>query len=172
MVDKMLHKIRNQQIPADTFENKLMRYYNDQSTDIEPIIIGEPKTDLVVNNGLIRIAQLVVGKSNAVFNSYASGTGTSVERASDSGLSNENWRVSLLTSGYAEAMGTTMRFAGKFPTTMPGATITEGGVFDTGAAFSGTMLFRTLYPSSSFAVHIEGRDFVTLTQSINQVSIT
>lgn len=171
-VDKMLHKIRNHEVPAETLEHKLGRFFNDQTTDIEPLEMTEPKLDLVVNAGLVRIAQLVTGKTNATFNSYASGTGTSSERASDVRLSNENWRVSIIASGYMEPVGTTMKFAAKFPVTVPTATITEGGVFDTGSANAGTMLFRTRYPTTSFVQHIQSRTFYSLLQSINQVAIT
>jgi hypothetical protein len=170
--DRILHKIRTGELPADTLENKLYRYYNDQTVDIEPIEMTDPKGDLTVNSGLIRIAQLVTGKSNATFNSYASGTGIAAERASDVRLSSENWRVSMISSGYVESVGTVMKFAGKFPTTTPSATITEGGVFDTGAANSGTMLFRTLYPSSAIFSHQQGKTYYSLLQSINQVSVT
>ena len=172
MIDKLLHNIRIGKNKPDTFENKLMRYYNDQTTDIEPLEMTDPKKDLVVNSGLIRIAQLVTGKSNATFNSMASGTGIAGERASDIRLSSENWRVSMISSGYVESVGTVMKFAGKFPTVVPSATITESGAFDTGAAGTGTMLYRTLYPTSATFSHQQGKTFYSCLQSINQVSIT
>lgn len=171
-VDKILWKIRNNDVPADTFEQKVMRHYNDQTTDIEPLEVSEPKNDLVVNDGLGRIAQLLVGATNAVFNSFASGTGDAPERPSDHKLSAENWRVSMISSGYMQAVGITIRYAGKFPSTVATGTITEGGIFDSGATNQGVMLLRTVYREGSRIEHTANRTFYSLLHSINQISVT
>jgi hypothetical protein len=173
-IDKELALIRDGKLPADTFESKLTRYHNDQTLprESEPLEQTEPKHDLVVNAGLVRIAQLVTGKSSAYFNHFASGTGVALERPSDVRLAGENFRVSMVSSGFIEAVGTVMKFTGKFPSFLPNALITEGGVFDFGEPHSGTMLFRTLYPTTSRIDHIQGRTFYSLMQSINQVSVT
>jgi len=173
VVDKIMAEIRIGKVPADTLEHKLKRQFHDQTTDIEALEITNPyKGDLVVNSGLVRIAQLIAGKTTASFSALASGTGTAAERASDTRLSSENWRVSMISSGYIESQGTTVKMAGKFPTTVPSATISEGGAFDTGAANSGTMLFRTVYPTTSFVQHVQSRTFFSLLQSLNQIAIT
>jgi hypothetical protein len=173
-IDKELTKVRMGQIPPDSFEDRLMRYYNDQTLprEFEPLEQSEPKHDLVVNAGLVRIAQLVTGKSSTYFTFFASGTGIASERPADIRLSAENFRVSMLSSGFVEAVGTAMKFVGKFPSFLPSATITEGGAFDIGTQNFGTMLFRTLYPSSARFGHIQSRTFYSLMQSINQVSVT
>lgn len=180
-VDRELAGVRTGKIPVQAFEDKLMRYYNDQTVHyfyeepfhkFEPLEQTPPKHDLVVNSGLIRIAQLVTGKSTTYFTYFGSGTGVAVERPSDFKLSSENFRVSMLTSGFAEATGTVMKFVGKFPTTVPSGTITEGGAFDIATLGFGTMLFRTLYPVESRIRHTRNSTFYSLMQSINQVSVT
>jgi hypothetical protein len=180
-IDKELAKVRAASDPfaqtnplAEAFEEKLMRYYNDQTLprEFEPLEQSEPKHDLVVNAGLVRIAQLVTGKSTSYFTYFASGTGVAVERPSDVRLASENYRVSMIASGFVEAVGTAMKMVGKFPSFLPSALITESGAFDGGTTGFGTMFFRTLYPESSRVEHIQGRTFYSLMQSINQVSVT
>lgn len=187
-LDRELAKIRAAHDPitgenplASSFEEKLMRYYNDQTVHyfyeepthrFEPLEMSDPKKDLVVNSGLVRIAQLVTGRSTAYFTFFASGTGVAVERPSDFRLAAENHRVSMTTSGFVEAVGTAMKFVGKFPSSLPSALITEGGAFDIGTPTFGTMLFRTLYPEGSRIEHIAGKTFYSLMQTINQVSVT
>jgi hypothetical protein len=177
--DKELEKVRSGLLNPLSFEYKIERIKNDQTTRfetsghiMEPLVIGEKKDDLVVNAGLIRIAQLVTGKSAQYFTYFASGTGVAIERPSDVMLSNENYRVSMVSSGFIEAVGTVMKFVGKFPSYLPSAFISEAGVFDLGTTNGGTLLFRTVYPNTSRIEHISGRTFYSLMQSINQVSIT
>jgi len=178
--DKELLRVRERGIlEAMLFEAKMERVRNDQTVRfetsghlMEPLTIGENKEDLVVNAGLIRIAQLVTGKSAQYFTYFASGTGGAIERPSDIRLSSENYRVSMISSGFVEAVGTVMKFVGKFPSFITSGFISEGGVFDLGSTNGGTMLFRTVYPTSSRVEHIQGRTFYSLMQSINQVSIT
>lgn len=178
--DKEMTRVRERGVlEAMIFEQKMERIRNDQTARFEssghimdPLQIGEDKEDLVVNAGLVRIAQLVTGKSNVYFTFFASGTGTAIERPSDIILSAENFRVSMISSGFVEAVGTVMKFTGKFPSFVTSGTISEGGVFDNGGSNSGVMLFRTVYPVNGRISHIAGSTFYSLMQSINQVSIT
>src|SRR6266508_1837914 len=150
-VEKILHRIRTKEIPPDTFEQKLTRHYNDQTVHfdidsmwrffepldnflLKPKKVTEPKHDLVTNSGMIRVAQLLAGQSNAIFNTMASGTGETSERASDTTLSAENWRVSMISSGYIQPVGIVIKYAGKFPSVVPSATISEFGAFDSVAS--------------------------------------
>jgi hypothetical protein len=163
--------------PAD-FENRLERAYNDQTVRFEdgrlfePVIVTPRKYDMITFTGMIRIAQLVTGRSSQYFTFFASGTGVSEEKLSDIRLQAENFRVSMISDGFAEPAGIVMKFAGKFPSTVPTATITEGGVFDLGTVNAGTMLFRTVYPQEARLPHVQFRSFYTLSQAIHQVSIT
>lgn len=173
-IDKLLAKVRVGDVHPNSFEEKLQRYHNDQTLprEFEPLEQTPPKHDLVVNSGLTRIAQLVTGKSSTIFSHFASGTGIATERPADYRLASENYRVAMLSSGFMEAVGIAMKFVGKFPSSLSSATITEGGVFDASAINAGTLLFRTLYPSSSRFQHIQNRTFYSLMQTINQVSVT
>lgn len=176
-VDHEIFLIGDRRIPVN-FDERLERVWNDQTARFddgrlfEPLVVTPRKYDMVVNPGLIRIAQLVTGKSSQYFTYFASGTGTAEERISDNRLSAENYRVSMISDGFAEPVGTAMKFAGKFPNVVPTATITEGGVMDFGEIGKGTMLFRTLYPQESRLPHVQYRSFYTLTQTISQVPIT
>ena len=182
--DKELAKIRreiksgNSRAALD-FEDKLERIRNDQTVRfeysghiMEPLQLGEKKDDLVVNSGLVEIAKMVVGQSTTSFQYFASGTGTDIERPSDLILASENFRVNMISSGFIAAIGTVMKFVGKFPSFIPSAFITEGGVFSLGTTNGGIMLFRTLLPVTSRIEHISGRTFYSIMQSINQVSVT
>lgn len=176
--DYELKKVKSEK-DALSFEEKLERYRNDQTSRfeksghiIDPLVMTDKKEDLVVNSGLVRIAQLVTGKSTAYFTFFASGTGVATERPSDFRLASENHRVSMFTSGFVEAVGTAMKFVGKFPSSLPSALITEGGAFDIGTPHFGTMFFRTLYPEGSRIEHIAGKTFYSLMQTVNQVSVT
>jgi hypothetical protein len=177
-VDKEFFYIQDGRLYGDAFEMKLRRVLNDQTARFEdgtlfdPVLVPRPKIDMVVNPGLIRIAQLVTGKSSQYFTYFASGTGIAEEKISDNRLSAENYRVSMISDGFAEPVGTAMKFAGKFPNVVPTATITEGGVFDFGEFGQGTMLFRTLYPQESRLPHVQYRSFYTLTQTISQIPVT
>jgi len=189
-VNKILHRVREGKLSADTFEQKLTRHYNDQTvyfdTDsylsrffeplenflLKPKKVTEPKHDLVTNSGMIRVAQLLAGQSNAIFNTMASGTGETSERASDTTLSAENWRVSMISSGYIQPVGIVIKYAGKFPSVVPSATISEFGAFDSVASNAGTMFFRTVLPSGAGIEHTQNRTFYSCLESISQVSVT
>lgn len=178
-VDKELQAVREHKVKPDNFEKKLYRYHNDQtvyfenSSDLfEPLESTEPKKDLVVNVGLAIICQYIAGKSTRYFTDYASGTGTTMEKPSDIRLASENARVSLITKGYVEPIGTSVKFTGKFDTFLPSATITEGGVFDSSVANAGNLLFRTVYTSGSRVQHIQNKTFYSLFQNIVLISVT
>lgn len=181
LVEKEFLDIKTGKTGSDSFEKKLARRFNGESVrfgdsnalpEFCPLKVSDKKVDLVSYTGMIRIAELVVGKSSQYFTLYACGTSIAPEKPSDSRLGAENYRVSMITDGYSEAAGIVMRFAGKFPTFMPSATITEGGVFDSGGTDEGVMLFRTVFPQESWLTHVLGRTFVTLSQSISQISVS
>ena|SRR5688500_15086900 len=195
-MDRELYRVRQGILHPDTFEHKLLRYYNDQTvyfdsentrlfepleltdpydnetTTFNPIAQTDPKHDLVTNSGLVAIAQLVTGKRTNYFTFFAAGTGTAIERPSDVRLSAETLRVSMPSTGYVDAVGTTMKFAAKFPPFMNTATITEGAVFDLCNPNSGVMLFRTVYSQGAKVEHIQNRTFFSLLQTINQISVS
>ncbi|AFU57483.1 hypothetical protein Ngar_c05400 [Candidatus Nitrososphaera gargensis Ga9.2] len=113
---------------AESFDQKLLRVYNDQTVDFKEELKAEPlevvyKEDLVVNPGLQRIAQLIVGESTTSFTHMASGTGTTGETTDDSVLAAENARVSLSTSGYRVSQGIYVKMGGFFPKSIATANV-------------------------------------------------
>ena len=159
LFENLFYLIQAGRLNPDEFEHRLERAYNDQTVRFEdgrvfdPVIVTPRKYDMITFTGVIRIAQLVTGRSSQYFTFFASGTGVSEEKLSDSRLQAENFRVSMVSDGFAEPAGIVMKFAGKFPYTVPTATITEGGVFDLGTLNEGAMLFRTVYPVESRIPH-------------------
>lgn len=167
-------------IISDSFEDKLARTWNDQTIDdpeFEPIQVGMSRNK-VVNDGLVRIAELVTGSvglnsgfgsSNGFFTYFAAGSGTNAVSASDYQLQAEVTRVGLASSGYQTAAGSIMRFGGFFSPTVASCTVNEAGVFDD--PNSGTMLFRTVFPAGQGITHTVNVDFFTISHSIFSYSV-
>jgi hypothetical protein len=110
-MDQEFEAIREGKLSPETFEDKLNRYYNDQSVHFhrsgdkfEPLQQGRSE-EQVSHEGTARIVELMTGRSNRYFTHLASGTGTGGESDSWNRLQNENWRVSLFVDGFAEAQG-------------------------------------------------------------------
>lgn len=157
---------------AKTFDKKLLRAYNDQTVNFKEELKAEPlhivfKEDLVVNLGLQRIAQLIVGESTTSFTHMASGTGTAGETADDQALAAENARVSLSTSGYRVSQGVYVKMGGFFPKSTATANVRESGAFD--GPSGGVMLYRTLY--DDVIGHTQNVTAYTLTQVISATSL-
>lgn len=162
---------------VESFDNKLERVYNDQTTDIEPLHVGRVY-DRVVNDGMIRIAELVtntIGLNTTVqsgqggFVSLASGIGTNPVSASDYQLQSENARIAFGFDAYMLAAGSVMRFGAFFAPSIPSAVISESGVFDDFTA--GVMLYRTVYSVTDQWSHIVNRDYYSISHAIYQSSI-
>src|SRR5690242_16143845 len=123
---------------VENFDRKLERFYNDQTTDIEPLHVGMA-TNKVVNDGMVRIAEFITNSlgvntqlftGSGIYVTIASGTGDNPVSSSDSELQFENARVQFGIEGFSLAAGTVMRFGGFFAPTIPSGTISESGVFD------------------------------------------
>jgi hypothetical protein len=131
----------------------------------------------VVNDGLVRIAELVTGSvglnsstsGNGYFTHFAAGSGSNPVSASDYQLQQEVARVGLGSDGFQTAAGSIMRFGGFFAPTIASCTVTESGVFDDPNA--GVMLFRTIYSGTAIVNHTVNADFFTLSHSIYQNSV-
>jgi len=176
-----LKSIRDQRCISlvESFENKLDRVYNDQTTglDFEPIHVGKSRNK-VVNDGMLRIAEFTTNSlglntqlftGSGVYVTIASGTGTIPVYSSDSELQFENARVQFGAEGFSLAAGTVMRFGGFFSPSIPSATISESGVFDDFTA--GVMLYRTVYNPADQAVHVLDQDYYTISHAIYQQSV-
>lgn len=157
---------------AESFDQKLLRAYNDKTVNFKEELKAEPlhivfKEDLVVNAGLQRIAQLIVGESTTSFTHMASGTGTAGETADDQALAAENARVSLSTSGYRVSQGVYVKMGGFFPKSTATANVRESGSFD--GPSGGVMLYRTLY--DDVIGHTQNVTVYTITQVIAATSL-
>lgn len=165
---------------SDSFSDKLERLWNDQTVDdaeFEPSHVGR-STNKVVNDGLVRIAELVTGTvglnsgfgaSNGFFTHFAAGSGSNPVSASDYQLQAEVARVGLASDGFQTAAGSIMRFGGFYAPSIASCTVNEGAVLDDPNA--GTMLFRTVYPTGQGIAHVVNVDFFTLSHAIYQYSV-
>jgi len=165
---------------SDSFSDKLDRLWNDQTvddTEFEPTHVGK-STNKVVNDGLVRIAELVTnsvglnsgfGAANGYFTHFAAGSGSNPVSASDYQLQSEVARVGLASDGFQTAAGAIMRFGGFFAPSIASCTVNEGAVFDD--PNSGVMLFRTVYPTGQGVTHTVNVDFFTLSHALYQYSV-
>jgi hypothetical protein len=127
------------------------------------IISREEKTNLIVNDGLERVAKLLNGVSSTYFRAIAIGTGTTAPTNSDTELEIEFTR-SLATLSYEASYKT--KFTHTF-TFGSGVTedITEAGLFDSDIASGSTMLARTTFSAKSVSSDIELIVTATITAS-------
>lgn len=153
---------------TEGFNDRLERVWNDQTveSEFEPLQIVK-STNRVVNDGLVRIAELVTGSNNALWTHFAIGTGGNKVSMSDSFLQTELARVGLASDGFQSAAGNVMRYGASYAPSVSSAQISEAGVFDD--ATEGVMFFRTVYPSP--VIHTVNNDFVSVAHSIYQVSV-
>lgn len=157
----------------ETYWNELNRFYNDQTVKFEvlpePLQIGYAE-DRVVFSGLERIAQLATGKSVNTFNFYRIGTGSNPVLPNDVGLHVEEAVTSMDDTGFAESKGSTMQFAGIFPTNIPTMSISESGIFDSRTDPS-TMFLRTVYSGSNIVNHTVNTTYIAISHIIYLISV-
>jgi hypothetical protein len=173
--EKYVCKLLRQRNP-ELMEKRISKIWDDHraiydkkyARMFEPVSVTY-KEDLVVNEGLTRLAQLATGQSSTSFTHFVSGTGSTAEGAGRTIADVvESARVSMSTSGDRYATGTSMKFAGFFPSTSPTATITQGAAADNATPSAGTILFYTKYGSG--LSHTAGTTFYVLQQTITQTA--
>jgi hypothetical protein len=174
-LDKEFKQIRAGKIAPD-FQDKLARAFNDQTVRwdstgrlMEPFHVTDEKRDLVTLGGMFLMGQLLCGKTTRFLTHYAGGTGVKAESRADTRLVQEHARVSMLTDGFAEPQGSSMKLGGKFSPTVASATIYEGGSFN--QASGGTMYHRTAFTEKNRIVHTANQTNFTLSQTISFISI-
>jgi hypothetical protein len=174
-LDKEFKQIRSGKIAPD-FQDKLARKYNDQTARfestgkiMEPVHVTDEEYDLVTLGGMFLQGQLLCGKTTNFLKYYAAGTGVKGESRADTTLVQEHARVSMLTDGFAEPQGSSMKLGGKFSPTIASATIYEGGSFT--QAVGGTMYHRTAFTEKNRVVHTQNQTNFTLSQTISFISI-
>ena len=169
-VRKIFANIRLRSSLATDFNDNLERIWNDHKI-LWPcrfmpneIVKGGNK---IVNDGLVRIAEMVTGTSPPLWTHMAIGTGGNRVSASDSFLQTELARVALGTDGFQSPAGSVMRYGGFYAPSVASGTIFEAAVFDDPT--SGVMFFRTVYPNP--ITHVVNNDFLSVAHSIYQVSV-
>lgn len=156
----------NDGVIATDFNYKLERIWNDQTTDIEPLEVVKG-SNKIVNEGLVRIAEMITGQNPPLWTHMAVGSGPNRVSASDAFLQTELSRVALGTDGFQSPAGSVMRYGGFFAPSVASAQIVEAAVFDDPT--SGVMFFRTVYPNP--VTHVVNSDFFSVAHSIYQVSV-
>jgi hypothetical protein len=163
----------NTKFLTEGFTDRLERAWNDHkqivdenNNGFEPLEVTKA-TNRCVNDGLVRIAELVTGTTSALWTHLAVGSGSNQVSMSDSYLQTEIDRVALGTDGFQSAAGSVMRYGGFFSPSVASAQVSEAAVFDD--VTSGVMFFRTVYPTP--ITHTVNSDLFTVAHSIYQVSV-
>lgn len=117
------------------------------------ILQEEEKCNLIVNDGLERVAKLLNGVSSTYFRAIAIGTGTTSATNSDTALETEYTRALATLSYEAD-------YKAKFTKTFAFASgvsedITEAGIFDSETASGSTMLARTTFTAKSVSADVD-----------------
>jgi len=107
------------------------------------ILDSEEFSNLIVNNGLERVARLINGDSSTYFRAIAIGTGPTAATNSDSALDDEFTR-STATLTYEASYKAKFTHTFTFGTGVS-ETITEAGIFDSATVSGSTMLARLVF---------------------------
>jgi hypothetical protein len=117
------------------------------------VLQEENKCNLIVNDGLEKIAKLINGVDTASFRAIAIGTGTTAQTNTDTQLEIEYTRA-LATLSYEAS------YKAKFTKTFAFATgvsedITEAGIFDSATVSGSTMLARLTFTAKTVSVDVD-----------------
>jgi len=140
-------------IQAGTF--KLLENWKIQTVEKSTgkILQEEEKCNLIVNDGLERVAKLINGVSSTYFRAIAIGTGTTSATNSDTALETEYTRA-LATLSYEAS------YIAKFTKTFTFGSgveedITEAGLFDSATVSGSTMMARTTFTAKSVSADVD-----------------
>lgn len=157
--------IGDKTMKAGTF--RLIENWNIKTVDklTGKILQEEDKCNLIVNDGLERVAKLLNGVSSTYFRAIAIGTGTTGATNGDTELETEYTRT-LATLSY-EA-----NYKAKFSKTFEFGSgvaedITEAGIFDSDTASGSTMLARVTFSAKSVSADVDL--IVTATITVSRV---
>lgn len=165
-------------VTGNTWFDKLDRCYNDHRNVVfnrsgrpfQPTWVSPLKYDMVTNDGIHFMCQLGTGEiQGRYFNTYAVGTGNSMELPNDTKLESEIGRVNLATDGFAQAQGDSMVFQGFFPALFPTADIYETAVFN--QAVGGIPLFRTVFDEETKIPHVSEQGTFTPSQTVRMIQL-
>jgi hypothetical protein len=161
------------ELVENDYERKISRVWNGQyvqDTPDNPRPMEAVTTpNILTSNGMALLARLFMIKTTLRYNHYASGNGTTIAQMGDIQLQSEQARIGIDTDGFDTPAGTIARWGAIFIPTFPSHVISEAGVFN--AASGGTMLNRTVYPSTQRITHTIFVDFYTLSISVSLTSV-
>jgi len=115
------------------------------------VIDSQEFCNLIVNDGLERVARLINGNSSTYFRALAIGTGITAATNSDSALQTEVSRATATLSyeaSYKAKFTYTFTFGGDYD-------ITEAGIFDSSIVSGSKMLARTVFSAKSVSTLID-----------------
>jgi hypothetical protein len=140
-----------EQLRAGTFrflENWKFERVNKETGEI---LDSQEFCNLIVNNGLERVAKLINGESSTYFRALAVGTGVVAADNADSALGTEVTRSAATLSyeaSYKSKFVHTFTFGGSY-------NITEAGIFDSATVSGSTMLARTVFAAKAVSTVID-----------------
>ena len=157
------NKLRSKNMKAGTFT--LKENWNIKTVDklTGKILQEEDKCNLIVNDGLERVAKLLNGVSSTYFRAIAIGTGTTGAINSDTSLETEYTRALAILSYEAD-------YKAKFSKTFEFGSgvaedITEAGLFDSATVSGSIMLARTTFSAKSVSADVDLIITATITVS-------
>jgi hypothetical protein len=153
----------------NSFENKLDRYWNDQTvTDIPEPLAQTLKFDRVLNSGRTLAASLITGERGDHFDYLALGTSQIPVTDADFRLYNEILRINVIQNGgYISAAGAIIKHSGLIS---PGETsmVVYEIRFVNLSVFEPEQLMwnRSVFPINKGVDHNQNEDFFSITHSV------
>lgn len=174
-------RIQNGSLNPEIFINRLHRCHEDQTVWIdksrkylEPLKVGYKK-DLVVVEGLIRLAEYAAGKSSKLFSVYVIGTGDSDVSDKDFELEIEEVRFDIFDNGgYVQSRGSTNYWGLMFPRetqTINNPPIKESAIVDDMDPTKDQMLLRTVLPDDEEIEHVANEDVFSFNHVVYNSSV-
>ena len=111
------------------------------------VLSSEEFCNTIVNNGLERVARLLIGNSSTYFRAIGIGIGTNLVDPTDTQLQNEYERQ-LATLTYVASYQAQFTHTFTFGSGVSEA-ITEAGIFDSSTVTGSTMLARTTFAAKN-----------------------
>lgn len=126
------------------FYSILDKSWNDHRLPLQPEQVAKTE-DILTWKGISRFCRLITRQSSNTFTTVALGTGTGTPKPFNERLDNEVSWVDMRQSGFFEASGITVRYAGIFGETIPSNHYTESLVRDQNGANGATVACRNTF---------------------------
>jgi hypothetical protein len=153
------------------FEQKLDRYWNDQTTDIEPIAMTV-KFDRVLNAGRTLAASIITGERSDRFDYLALGTSQVGVSDADYRLYGEVLRVNVIQNGgFISAAGAIIKHNGLISPGEISMLVYESGFVNMSTFDPDQMMWnRTVFAPGKGVNHNQNQDFFSITHSVYTTS--